>query len=371
MTKKRSEEDTSKMLLDMGYKYISTYFTTTKRVIFTDKFGYKYDGSFLNLIRGAIPRFVGKENRFTLSNIKLWLKINKKKFSLCKNNVYNGNHKKLYFQCKSKKCLEVFQMCWDNVASQNQGCPYCAGRRVGKHNNLEYLRPDLAEEWDYNKNKISPKEVTCGSNKKVWWICRKCKREWCTEIFSRVRGRGCRNCSQKKIDSALRMSNDEFSENFYNSVDEEYSLLSEYVGMNKKIKVIHNICGYVWDVQAGAFLNAGTRCPSCKFTKGERAINLWLIKNGFYFQPQKKFADCKLKKELPFDFYLPELNLCIEYDGILHFEDKFNSPEQFKLTKKRDNIKTKYCKENNIKLIRIPYWNLKKIEKILEKNLLF
>lgn len=370
MSKKRSEEDTRNMLLSFGYKHVSSYFTNTKRVIFTDNYGYRYDGSFTNLIGGATPRFVGKENPFTLLNIKLWLKINGKKFSLRENNVYSGNHKKLYFQCKSKKCLEIFEMCWDNLSSQNQGCPYCAGRKVGKNNNLEKLRPDLADEWDYDKNKISPKEVTCGSNKKVWWKCKECKRGWFAEIYSRTSGKGCKNCSQKKSADALRISNNEFSKNFYDAVEKEYSLLSEYAGVRKKIKVIHNFCGYIWDVQAGAFLNAGTRCPNCNFTKGEHKISLWLTKRGFSFQAQKKFNDCRFKKELSFDFYIPKLNLCIEYDGILHFEDKFNSPKEFKLTKKRDNIKTKYCKENNIKLLRIPYWNFKKIEKILEKNLL-
>jgi len=80
-------------------------------------------------------------------------------------------------------------------------------------------------------------------------------------------------------------------------------------------------------------------------------------------------GDCRNKKELPFDFYLPDYNLCIEYDGIFHYEDIFDKPYDFKTGKKRDKIKTKYCKDNNINLLRIPYWEFDNIEEILRQTL--
>ena len=78
-----------------------------------------------------------------------------------------------------------------------------------------------------------------------------------------------------------------------------------------------------------------------------------------------------MHRELPFDFYIPDLNITIEYDGRQHYEiiDYFGGLDGFIDTKIRDTIKTIYCKENNIKLIRIPYWDFDKIEKILEKEL--
>ena len=65
-----------------------------------------------------------------------------------------------------------------------------------------------------------------------------------------------------------------------------------------------------------------------------------------------------------------ELIVCIEYDGIQHFEpiERFGGKEEFSRTKIRDNIKTQYCKDNNIKLIRIPYWDFDNIEMILKKQ---
>ena len=79
---------------------------------------------------------------------------------------------------------------------------------------------------------------------------------------------------------------------------------------------------------------------------------------------------------LKFDLYLPEYNLCIEYDGEQHFEPvRFagcsieNATQAFENTKINDQIKNEYCKNNNISLLRIPYWDFKNIEEILEKEL--
>ena len=78
---------------------------------------------------------------------------------------------------------------------------------------------------------------------------------------------------------------------------------------------------------------------------------------GFKYEFQKRFEDCKDKKQLPFDFYLPDYNCCIEYDGRQHFQaiEYWGGEEVFQLTQFHDQIKNDYCKENNIRLIRIKY----------------
>ncbi len=54
------------------------------------------------------------------------------------------------------------------------GCPFCAGRKVGKDNCLHTKRPDIVSEWYPNKNgKLTPLDVTAHSNKKIWWRCSK------------------------------------------------------------------------------------------------------------------------------------------------------------------------------------------------------
>jgi len=75
------------------------------------------------------------------------------------------------------------------------------------------------------------------------------------------------------------------------------------------------------------------------------------------FTQQKKFKECKDKKVLPFDFYLNDLNICIEFDGKHHFckYEYWGGNSKLEYTQKHDQIKNIYCKENKIKLIRIKY----------------
>jgi very-short-patch-repair endonuclease len=112
-------------------------------------------------------------------------------------------------------------------------------------------------------------------------------------------------------------------------------------------------------------------------TKGERYIKKYLDDNNIIYNLQFRFDNCKLNRPLPFDFYLPNLNLCIEYDGIQHFEVdnkyainamKFFGGEQSKIKRNIcDNIKSSFCRENNIKLIRISYLDIKNIKSILDE----
>lgn len=87
--------------------------------------------------------------------------------------------------------------------------------------------------------------------------------------------------------------------------------------------------------------------------------------------------DCKGKtKKLPFDFYIPHLNLSIEFDGRQHYEivnwckDPNKNAENFIQICINDNIKDSYCRYNNIPLLRIPYWDYDSIDKILNLGVL-
>jgi len=112
-------------------------------------------------------------------------------------------------------------------------------------------------------------------------------------------------------------------------------------------------------------------CVSNRESIGERLIKNYLDSNNILYIKEKKFETCKNKKELPFDFYLPAYNLCIEYDGELHYRksDLHGGEEAFNKITHNDKIKTKWCKDNDIKLLRISYLKKSKINKILEDYL--
>ena len=69
------------------------------------------------------------------------------------------------------------------------------------------------------------------------------------------------------------------------------------------------------------------------------------------------FKKCRNKAELPFDFYLPSINMCIEYDGEQHYDPNnfYNKKRGFEYRRRNDEIKTNFCKQNSIKLLRIRY----------------
>ena len=85
----------------------------------------------------------------------------------------------------------------NRTSSTKAGCPFCTGKKVCEDNNLLNMYPEIAKEWHPKKNKkLTPRDVTRGSGKKIWWICSK-GHEWNAVVFSRTYGRGCPYCSRK------------------------------------------------------------------------------------------------------------------------------------------------------------------------------
>ena len=108
-------------------------------------------------------------------------------------------------------------------------------------------------------------------------------------------------------------------------------------------------------------------CETNRKSFGERKIKEFLDQKSIFYIRESKFKTCINIKELPFDFYLPDYNICIEYDGELHYRSSkiFGGDETLSRIKKNDKIKDNWCLENNIKLIRISYKKKNKIFKIL------
>ena len=81
-----------------------------------------------------------------------------------------------------------------------RGCPYCEGISVLKgYNDLLTTDPEVAKEWDYEKNQpLTPDQVMRNSDKTVWWKCSKCGNEWTTRISRRTSGSKCRKCTAKE-----------------------------------------------------------------------------------------------------------------------------------------------------------------------------
>jgi very-short-patch-repair endonuclease len=158
----------------------------------------------------------------------------------------------------------------------------------------------------------------------------------------------------------------EFISNFKFSHESEYLNYIE----NNNIEFLPKRPNYVYKEKWKGYLDY-LGCETNRNSFGERKIKEFLDNKKIKYQREKKFESCKNIKELPFDFYLTDYKICIEYDGELHYKssDIFGGEKVLNRIKKHDNIKDNWCINNGIKLIRIPYKQKKNIEKILNSFL--
>ena len=182
-----------------------------------------------------------------------------------------------------------------------------------------------------------------------------------------LRYQGCPTCKKLLMNDKLSHTTEQFIQLAQKVHKDKYDYSQvTYKNNCTKVKIICPKHG-VFEQRPSDHL-MGNGCPQCKLSKGEQLISNYLTSHNIDFEVQKRFEDCKDHKPLPFDFYIPSQNICIEYDGIQHFEaiDYFGGQQALESCQKRDQIKTQYCQEHNIKLVRIK-WNEENITKILDK----
>jgi very-short-patch-repair endonuclease len=185
-------------------------------------------------------------------------------------------------------------------------------------------------------------------------------------------GKGCLECGRIKTESSRLVSTTKLIEQFNVIHDNNYEY-PDFIEPSIKKKPIPILCK-----THGTFFQSielhlrGCGCPSCNSSKGERIIKKILSSKDILFIEQHKFTECKHIRTLSFDFYLPDHNICIEFDGLQHFIPFSFSPDKsvetknknLQTIKRRDEVKNKYCMDNNITLLRIPYTT--NIEQVLE-----
>jgi rubredoxin len=209
-----------------------------------------------------------------------------------------------------------------------------------------------------------------GVNYKHNWWCMK-HGEVQISFTNLQNSKQCPECGREKSANKRRTPWDEIVAYTEKEGEPVISNESEYKNTQSKLRYMcpkHGEYPSTWgDYRYGN----STRCPICNQSKGERDIDSYLKKHKIEFIHNHPFADCRNKLPLPFDFYIPSMNTCIEYDGIQHFEavEHFGGEEEFKNVKKRDKIKTNYCKKKGIRLVRIPYTDIDYIKDILDIKL--
>ena len=146
----------------------------------------------------------------------------------------------------------------------------------------------------------------------------------------------------------------------FNAVHNNKYTYGEYVNLETSMKVYCKIHGE-FEVMPYTHSIGGNKCPICypkNMSIGEHRIRDYFERKKLNYIFQKTFDDCRNIKLLRFDFYLPKYNLIVEFDGYQHYGEVQMFDASLADIQRHDAIKNKYCEDNYINILRIPYWEL-------------
>lgn len=269
------------------------------------------------------------------------------------------------FECPM--CGKHFQTRINRIVSGEARSCGCFSKRadnmIGKVNKLNYkiIAPIYKE---HSRN--------------AYW---KCKCLFCGsefEITTADFNYGVKHKCPKCFDGVLKIPGSHSGRTPEDLTGQKFGMLTaiEYAG-DRKWKCLCE-CGNISYHRADTLKDGNVISCGCISSKGEWKIGSLLKELNIEYYPQKTFDSCRFPNTnalAKFDFYLEELNILIEYNGIQHYEYReetsgWNTKENFEITQYRDQFKINWCKENNIKLIIIPYTDFDKLDKGYLLNLI-
>ena len=240
------------------------------------------------------------------------------------------------------------------------GCPKCDPTSVlGNEVFIEKSILRHLDRYDYSLVEYTK------NNEKVKIICKE-HGEFIQQAAAHLKGQGCPSCytgnkksnTKEFIEKSVVLHNELY----------DYSLV-EYKTKKEKVKIICLDHG-VFEQKASVHLS-GHGCPICRNSKLERYLRDNLIRLGITFEQNKRYDDCRNYLPLPFDFYLSDMNILIECDGIQHRVPikHFGGEERYEYQKLNDSIKNKYCFEKSIRLVRVSNFNeIDRLSNLIYKN---
>lgn len=250
------------------------------------------------------------------------------------------------------------------------GCVSCgkesAARKLSKQK--RYTQDDfvrISKEKHLDRYNYSQSEYVSSSSK-VYIICPDHGGFW-QIAGEHMQGAGCPKCK------GFNKSTDEFKEQLKKVHGYTYKLDKvEYINATTKVCMICKEHGDFFATPSN--LLSGQGCPICHKHKGEERVERYLKDNNIKYSAQHEIPNESLlipNKVLRIDFYLPNINTFIEYNGGQHYFPvvMFGGQEKFEHQQLRDHVLRQYCKEHGVCLIEIPYTEYNNIEKILNKEL--
>ena len=259
---------------------------------------------------------------------------------------YVNNKTKIRFKCSRGHVY--FQRPDHHL--DNHGCKLCATIKLSdnrRKTTKEYIQECKEKGLDL------PIESYVNNSTKIKHKCKKCGNIYMKKPSNHLSGQGCPNCAIDNLANIKKKSQERYIKE---CKDKGYDLpIEEYVNAHTKIDYRCSK-GHIYPQTPDDHLR-GKGCPKCNESHGEKYIRNYLDKNNIKYIPQKRFHDLKDKTYLSYDFYLPEYNTLIEYQGEQHYisKDYFGGDKQLKKQQLHDKLKREYAKNNGYKLLELHY----------------
>lgn len=368
MAKKYTQEEIENILSDNGIILLSPYINSTTKLKMKCSCGKIFEKTW---------KIMNKNKKFKCNDCikKEQVKAQTMSYEIAKQKVEERGYKLLtlkedYIKASIKNKIQcpnghIYEQILLDLF-KGHGCKKCASKINGDRRKLNF------EEVKNKINNLGWELLSENYNRvddKLKIRCKKCNNIFYSSFHNLQKGSGCPHCYKQERGKSSIISYEErllYVNSFgYDIITPE----QDYKNGEHKV-TLRCPKGHLYEAKLHDFY-IGNRCPKCRESKGERKVREFLKTQNLKYIEQYKFEDCKAQTFLPFDFYLPDYNCCIEYDGKQHYKPSsfYGGVDSFIGAKVRDTIKNIYCEQNNIKLIRIPYWDYKNIEKILNKEL--
>ena len=366
---KISEEKVKKLYEEKGYKILSPYINTTTSFIVEDKDGYKFNTTYCHFEKGQlVPKF-GKRNKFFKENLALLIQKNNNgtKFIDAEQIYTSGKSRILVtLQCH---CGNKYQMRLEHILTQkNYQCNNCANKQrhltLIKKTNERYKKDLARQGFEMIDN---TKLYKANDNVPI--------RELSTGYLGYVYASHIGHIKKMLVFSEyFNLDNYIYNVKQYiknNNISTKCLGFSDKTDNNSQRK--HKLvrfqcsCGEIFETTIFHFMNGKTRCDVCqsRISTNELKVRQFLEDNHIDFVREYRIEACRDLTVLPFDFQLTKTKQLIEIDGEQHFKPtRFGgisieeAQSEFEQTQKRDKIKNNFCKQYNIPLLRIPYWDI-------------
>lgn len=273
-------------------------------------------------------------------------------------------------RCKCKVCGLEQEISPIKLVNRGQKCKKCTKEKRRKETTLPQkdwiCKANIIHNSKYDYSKV---EYT-NAKTKVCIVCPYHGEFWQTPTNHVSRKNGCPKCAKEQTTSILLNYTQNFNKQCKESFKErankvhnyEYEYLEEYKTAMEKIKVKHKSCGYEFYITPHNHIVNREGCPMCSCSKGEQIIIKILKRSNIDYIYQYEIPiDTTINPsgKAQIDFYIPDKNIAIEYNGIQHYKPVhyFGGQIKFEKQQKRDNLVRSYCKKNNIKLVELAYNN--------------